>query len=219
MRKIARKIAREHIERGDPLGWFEDLYSRAAGNPSIIPWADLKVNPNLLAWLSRKDVQGAGKRALKVGCGLGDDAEELLRRGFEVTAFDISPSAIEWCRRRFPHSRVRYLVQDLFQPPPEWKEKFDFVLESYTLQVLTEDHRKPAIERICSFLSPRGLLLVIARGRKPSDPPGEMPWPLLREELKEFESQGLRELSFEEYLDNEDPPVLRFRAEYRREKV
>jgi hypothetical protein len=43
-----------------------------------------------------------------------------------------------------------------------------------------------------------------------------MPWPLVREELKEFEAYGLREFLFEEYMDKEDPPVRRFRAEYRR---
>jgi hypothetical protein len=43
-----------------------------------------------------------------------------------------------------------------------------------------------------------------------------MPWPLIREELDGFKSQGLKEVSFEEYLDKEDPPVRRFRAEYRR---
>ena len=90
------------------------------------------------------------------------------------------------------------------------------MLESYTLQVLTEDLRKPAIQSISSFTAPGGTLLVIARGREITDPPGEMPWPLIRDELKGFEDQGLKEVSFERYFDREDPPVLRFRAEYTR---
>jgi hypothetical protein len=43
-----------------------------------------------------------------------------------------------------------------------------------------------------------------------------MPWPLIRDELKGFEAQGLKEVFFERYFDKEDPPVLRFRAEYTR---
>ena len=47
-RKTARKIARMHLEAGDPLGWFEDLYARAGEDTAIIPWADLTPNPNLI---------------------------------------------------------------------------------------------------------------------------------------------------------------------------
>jgi hypothetical protein len=44
-----------------------------------------------------------------------------------------------------------------------------------------------------------------------------MPWPLTKEELTDFLRLGLREVSFEDYLDDEVPPVRRFRVEYRRE--
>ena len=218
-RKIARKFAREYTERGDPLGWFEALYAEASGDAAIIPWADLKVNPNLEGWLRQRGIQGNGKKALKVGCGLGDDAERLAQLGFEVTAFDISPTAIRWCQNRFPASRVSYRVQDLFQAPPEWEMAFDFILESYTLQVLPENLRKPAMERISSFVAPGGTLLVIARGRESTDPPGDMPWPISRNELKHFAARGLMEVSFEDYFDQEAPPARRFRVEYTRKKM
>ena len=94
-RATARQIAQKHLEAGDPLGWFEYLYSLAGENTSIIPWADLRPNPNLVDWLDQQHIVGPGK-ALKVGCGLGDDAEELARRGFETTAFDVSETAIAW---------------------------------------------------------------------------------------------------------------------------
>jgi SAM-dependent methyltransferase len=213
-RQFARKLAKEYVDAGDPLGWFEALY--AEGDPSKIPWADLKVNPNFEEWLVRKNLQGEGKRTLKVGCGLGDDAERLAELGFEVTAFDISRTAIGWCKKRFPESKVQYLVHDLFGLPPKWKDAFDFVLESYTLQVLPSDLRRRAIQCISDSVAPEGTLLVIARGRKPEEPPGEMPWPLLRTELAKFEAHGLQEVNFEEYLDKEYPPVRRFRVEYQR---
>ena len=213
-RQFARKLSKEFVERGDPLGWFEALY--AEGDASKIPWADQKVNPNFEEWLRQRKLQDLGKTALEIGCGLGDNAERLAELGFEVTAFDISPTAADWCQRRFPQSRVRYAVEDLFHAPETWKEAFDFVLESYTLQVLPPDLRSLAIQRISSFVAPGGTLLVIARGRNPEDPKGEMPWPLVREELRAFEAYGLEEVNFEEYLDKEDPPVRRFRVEYRR---
>jgi SAM-dependent methyltransferase len=215
-RRKAGDLAREAIAAGDPTGWFETLYKQANGDPSAISWADLAPNPNLLAWLDRENVQGNDRRALKIGCGLGDDAEELSRRGFLVTAFDVSATAIDWCRARFPTTTVRYEIHDLLAQPGDWACDFDFVLESYTLQVLPPEIRPRAIERVADYVGPGGDLLVIARGREPSDPPGTMPWPLRRDELAAFERAGLEELRFEDFMDGETPPVRRFRIQYRR---
>ncbi len=215
-RKTARIIADKHLGTGDPLGWFDELYWRAQDNVSIIPWADLKPNPNLVDWLDQRGSTPSGE-AIKIGSGLGDDAEELSRRGFKTIAFDISETAIAWSRKRFPHSLVTYLSADLFSAPIEWKSRFGFVIESYTLQVLPPDLRANAIQCIASFVSPGGTLLVIARGREPSDPAGDMPWPVTRAELTLFQDQGLSEVTFEDFLDGEKPPVRRFRVTYRKD--
>jgi len=215
-RATAREIARKHLYSGDPLGWFEDLYLQAGENASIIPWADLEPNPNLIDWLNRTGTTGLG-RALKVGSGLGDDAEELSRRGFETTAFDISETAISWSRDRFPQSSVSYVVADLFSAPMEWKDTFNFVLEPYTLQVLPINLRAAAVHYITSFVAPGGMLLVIMRGREPGDAEGRMPWPLTKDELLLFVAEGLTEVSFNDYMDSEDPPVRRFSVTYRQE--
>jgi hypothetical protein len=69
---------------------------------------------------------------------------------------------------------------------------------------------------IASFVAPGGTLLVFARGRDPHEPEGMMPWPLTRGELAEFEAHGLKEVSFEDYTDTEDPPARRFRVTYSR---
>jgi 2-polyprenyl-3-methyl-5-hydroxy-6-metoxy-1,4-benzoquinol methylase len=214
-RATARELAQKHLESGDPLGWFEDLYWQAGENASIIPWADFKPNPNFIDWLNHTETAGPG-RALIVGSGLGDDAEELSRRGFETTAFDISKSAIAWSRRRFPQSAVSYMVTDLFSAPTDWEAGFDFVLESYTLQVLPPNLREDAVCSITSFVKPGGTLLVIARGRELNESEGKMPWPLTIDDLALFEDQRLKQLSFEDYMDNEDPPGRRFRAAYKR---
>jgi SAM-dependent methyltransferase len=215
-RARARQLAQEFAQRGDATGWFEQLYTQAQGNEQAIHWADMEVNPNLLGWLDRRNMQGKGKLALVVGCGLGDDAEELARRGFEVVAFDIAPTAIAWCRQRFPQSPVEYVVADVFDPPRGWQGSFDFVLEAYTLQVLPADVRRKAIASIAGFLAKEGTLLVICRGRSPQEPSGELPWPLTTEELNLFKSAGLRQVQFEDYFDQEEPAVRRFRVEYQR---
>ncbi len=218
-RAKARQLAAESLERGDPVGWFEPLYAHANGNEAAIHWADMRPNPHLTEWLNRAGAVGAGRRALVVGCGLGDDAEELARRGFTVVAFDVAPTAVEWCRRRFPASIVGYEVGDVLAPPAAWAGAFDLVVEAYTLQVLPPDARRTAMARITRFFAPGGTLLVVARGRDPEDESGAMPWTLTQAELDQFRRHGLTEVRFEDYADPEDPSVRRFRVEYRAQGV
>ncbi len=215
-RKVARQLARQAVEEGRPQEWFEQLYSRARTNGTAIPWADLIPNPNLIALYGLVRHITFGLRALKVGCGLGDDAEWLSGLGFEVTAFDIAPTSIAWCRERFPASEVKYLVADLFAATPEWAQAFDIVIESYTLQVLPPSLRINAMRAIAGFVAPGGYLLFVTRAKEESDPPEDMPWPLTRREVDMFRSYGLEEIYFEDYWDNESPAVRRFRACYQR---
>ena len=214
-RTVARTLAERHLAAGDPLGWFESLYALAGGDASAIPWANLEPNPNLLAWLDARP-QAPGGRALVVGCGLGDDAEELSRRGLAVTAFDVAPTAVAWCKGRFPDSPAEYVVADLLAPPPRWARTFDVVFEANTLQVLPADLRPRAMQSLAGFVTPAGELLVVCRAREPDQPAGQMPWPLTRPELTTLaEGAGLVAGAFEDFIDDEDPPVRRFRAVYR----
>jgi SAM-dependent methyltransferase len=210
-RALGRRLAREALERGEPLAWFEELYLADRETPGVVSWADLVPNPHLVSWLG--DAAGAG-RALVVGSGYGDDAEELARRGWEVTAFDVAPTATAAARERFPGSAVRYETADVLAPPPAWTAAFDLVVEAYTLQVLPPELRAPAAAAIAAFVAPGGRLLVVARGRDAADPPGEMPWPLVPDELRRlFASLELER--WEDFADDEDPPVRRLRATYR----
>jgi 2-polyprenyl-3-methyl-5-hydroxy-6-metoxy-1,4-benzoquinol methylase len=213
-RATARELAARSLARGDATGWFEELYGAASGAGDV-PWADLVPNPSLVEWLDAGAVSGSGRRALKVGAGLGDDAEALAQRGFSVTAFDVAPTAVEWARRRWPGSAVDYCAADVLAPPAEWREAFDLVLEAYTLQVLPPASRAVAAGRIVEMLAPGGTLLAIARGRDASEPEGAMPWPLTPDELRTLFA-GLELVRFDDFLDDEDPPVRRLRAEFRR---
>jgi len=213
-RARARTLAQRAIAAGDPLAWFEQLYREATAGTAVVQWADLVPNPHLVDWLDAHPLPGG--RALDVGTGLGDNAEELARRGWKVVAFDVAATAIEAARGRFPDSRVEYAVADLLSPPPAWRSAFDLVAETYTLQVLPVPARAAAARMLSELVAPRGTLLVIARGRDPEEPEGSMPWPLTRAEVEGIGRDGLSPLGFEDFLDAEDPPVRRFRAAFRR---
>jgi SAM-dependent methyltransferase len=214
-RRVARRLAHEAVADGEPLRWFEQLYAAADADEAAGPWADLVVNPQLASW-SLFD-PATMRRALVVGCGYGDDAEWLASRGCDVTAFDVSGSAIRACRERFPGSAVGYEVADILAPPARWTtEPFDLVVEISTVQVFAPGSAERAA--VVRALAPvtGGTLLVIARARDAGGDEGSMPWPLSADELEPLRDLGLREVAFDDLVDDEDPPVRRFRATYER---
>ncbi len=171
-RSAARNLAAEYQSRNDPLGWFDALYKSAAGKPESIPWAELRPNPYLLEWLDTASFPPANApgNALVIGCGLGDDAQLLSSRSWTTTAFDISPEAINWARRRFPNSNVNYEVASVLDPPPAWRAKFDLVVEIFTLQAIPRPLHLQAIPKIAALLAPSGRLFLFA-GEKRFRPP------------------------------------------------
>ena len=176
----------------DPTSWFEPLYRDTEPDGDGGPWANMETHPSFQQWLSRHDLKGDGQRALVIGCGMGDDAVELASRGFQVTAFDVSESAIGHCRRRFPDAAVEWLVADLFEPPAAWSRRFDFVLEIYTIQSLPPQYEQETTQRIVDLVGAEGRLLVIAIV---SDEPRSLeagpPWLLTPAYIESFQEHGL----------------------------
>ncbi|MGO9835344.1 MAG: class I SAM-dependent methyltransferase [Polyangiaceae bacterium] len=177
----------------------------------------LAPNPGLVAWARRSGTVGrGGKRALVVGCALGDDAEELAGWGMKVVAFDVSAESIDSARRRFPGSVVHYEAADLLAPPSAWARAFDLVLESRTLQSFPQAVRPLALDRLAGFVAPGGTLLVIAPGRDEHEEAEGPPWPLAPSDLERLERVGLEAVRFEDYMDDEVPPQRRLRVQYER---
>lgn len=240
----ARTLAAEAARAGDETGWFERLYAEAEAGSAVVPWADGGVNPHLAEWAASagahggpadsaptaggpadgspadgSPADGTGKRALVVGCGLGYDAEYLAGLGYAVTGFDVAPTAIERAVRENPGTAVEYAVADLLDLPAAWAGAFDLVVEIYTVQPLFGQVRERALAALHGPVAPGGTLLVIARATNEENPerdPAMMPWALTRREL-DLAGGPLRAVRVEQFLDQEDPPKLRWRAEFRRD--
>ncbi len=215
-RERTKQIQTEYAEKGDATGWFEALYKESAGDNEKIPWADLEPNRFLRAWAEKTNLRGDGRKALVIGCGLGDDARFLFDLGFNVTAFDISETAIEWAKRLHKDTTIDFHAADLFAPFRGWMGAFEFVLEVYTIQPLPLEMRPQTIDAISNFVAPEGRLVVVTRGREDDAEPIELPWALSRKDLSQFEKNDLQQIHFEEMLGDEEPPVRRFVIEYER---
>ena len=180
------------VEEDKPTDWFEPLYSQADEDGSGVPWVNMSTHPSFRAWLERNELDGQGKTALVVGCGMGDDAAELASRGFSVTAFDVSESAIGHCRRRFPDTRIDFQVANLFDRNEQWDRAFDFVLEIYTIQALPPKFEAEIIPKIANYVAAGGSLVTVAivsdEARSFDKGP---PWPLTPEHVDAICRAGL----------------------------
>lgn len=216
-KRIADRLREHYAESGEPLGWFDACYREAAGDAWLVPWGHLEPRPELVQWVERQGPDERRGRLLDVGCGLGDNAALLAQAGFDVTAFDLSQTAVDWARRRFASLPITWAVGDLTDPPEAWAASFDVVSEVYTLQALREPYRSRAFKALAGLVKPGGRLLIVARGRHTDEPEDPPPWPILREELDALAGHGLSEVGFEDFLVERDgKPMRHFRAEYRR---
>ena len=208
----AGRLAAESLRAGDATGWFERLYAAAEQGAAVVPWSRGAPHPLLAEWVERRRPDGTGRRALIVGCGLGDDAELIAALGFDTVAFDISASAVRAARRRFPDTRVDYRAADLLDPPAAWRGAFDLVVEALTVQSLPDPPRPAAIASVRHMVGAGGTLLVIATARDGADRVHGPPWPLTRAEVESFARDGLRPERIEQLAG--DP--RHWRAEFRR---
>ena len=217
-RERTKEIQRAFAEKGDALGWFDALYKEAAGDNEKIPWADLEPNKFLKQFADETNLKGDNRTALVVGCGLGDDARFLHDRGFNVTAFDISPTAVRWARKLHHDTDIKFFTADLFDTPKEWYQAFDFVLEIYTIQPLPLEMRSKVVDAISNFVKfPGGKLLVVTRGREDDEIPTELPWALSRKDLSRFDENGFEQTYFSvKHSDDESDEIPRFVVEYER---
>ena len=196
----------------DTYDWFDPLYAGASGDASQVPWALLGPASALVDWLKKNSSDG--RSAVVVGCGLGDDAEALARAGFEVTAFDVAPSAIAWAKQRFSESAVNYQVADLFDLSADWLGQFDLVFEFRTLQALPVAVRAEAIEQVAALVRPGGTVIVVTYTREADEVFEGPPWPLSEVELAHFEEIGLAAIARDAFKKKDSRFGDRIRIQY-----
>jgi hypothetical protein len=207
-----------------PAEWttyYEQVYRTAAGDAAAVPWANGRACGAMVAWLNAEGpgVLRPGAAVAVVGCGLGDDVQELSERGFDVVGFDCSPTAVAWARRRHTAVADRLMVADLFDLPSGLLRRHDLVVEVNTLQSLEPAMRQRAAAGVASLARPRGAVLAICRGREDGGVlPDAPPYPLTAAELESlFAQQGMAPTrALDCFYDNEDPEVLRLRGLFRR---
>ncbi len=157
--------------------FFDSMYANAAGDDAAVPWQGAMSRSLINEWIDGATF-ASGTRAMVVAAGLGDDAAALARRGLDVTAFDFSPTAVDWARTRHGDVDVDWHQADLFDLPDEWSGSFDLVVEVFTIQSTPPDRQPEAADAVRRLVAPGGTLVAILLEHLGSDEPSGPPWPL-----------------------------------------
>jgi SAM-dependent methyltransferase len=103
-------------------------------------------------------------RALDVGCGRGQHARELVRRGWDVVGIDYAPRAIDAALRQ-GLDRATFMVGDVTNPPATSLGTFDFFLDIGCFQHLDAGQRAGAGRGMTTVANPAATLLMMAFSR------------------------------------------------------
>jgi SAM-dependent methyltransferase len=138
--------------RRKSVRWEAIYSSRSQQLLGVLPWESDRPVAALVELLDRPGIEP--RRALELGCGDGVNAVFMAQRGCEVTAVDISGTAIEMARRKALDAGVdvHLLVGDVFELGLEGS--FDLVFDRgllHHLQVFQfEDYRRLVADRLAA---------------------------------------------------------------------
>lgn len=124
-----------------------------------MPWDRGEANPQLGAWLSAGALQPC--RILVPGCGSGYEVAALAAAGFEVTALDYAPVAIERTRKLLEAGKLK---AELFEADAlAWQPEraFDAIYEQTCLCALYPDDWRAYADQLHRCLAPGGQLFAL----------------------------------------------------------
>lgn len=130
---------------------WEETYRRGE-----IFWDKGAPSPPMNQYLERHPVRG---RALVPGCGHGHEVMLAVEHGLDATGLDIAPTGVAEARALYPHLADRFVTGDFFNPPPEMRGAFDFVLEHTCMSGLPPALRPSYRRGVELTLRPGGLLI------------------------------------------------------------
>jgi ubiquinone/menaquinone biosynthesis C-methylase UbiE len=134
----------------------------------IRPWMNPYKFPWIMARIEREATLLKGKHLLEIGCGLGYDSLEFLKRGVRVTATDLTPNAVNLTHRHFEIESVQaedIRIANALNLPFDGNT-FDAVWANGVFHATGDTGR--AIQETRRVLKPGGRAIISHFYRKPS---------------------------------------------------
>ena len=113
-------------------------------------------------------------RMLVPCAGRGHDAREFARHGFDVTAVDFSPSAVQEMRRLAdPQAPIEIVQHDMFELPHSLDGAFDYVLQYTCFCAIDPRRREDYADLVARLLKPGATYIDLAfpLDERPGGPP------------------------------------------------
>lgn len=110
---------------------------------------------------SINDVPTVGK-LLELGCGEGHFSRRFAQLGYDVTGVDISATAIQWAKEKSLSMKIpgQFYVADLTQPPIEFLESYDVIIDGNCLHCIIGDDRQTFLNLVYTLLASDGVFFV-----------------------------------------------------------
>jgi 2-polyprenyl-3-methyl-5-hydroxy-6-metoxy-1,4-benzoquinol methylase len=107
-------------------------------------------------------------KTIDLGCGTGNYAIYLARKGFTVTGIDISPTAITIAKRNADEKKVKcnFLIADVLADLNELKHYYDFAYDWEVLHHIFPEKRQNYIKNVYNLLNPEGIYLSVSFSEK-----------------------------------------------------
>ena len=101
-------------------------------------------------------------RTVEIGCGTGSDAIYLASRGFDVTAIDIAPTALNIAERKAEQAgvQVNWLLADVLNPPQF--EAFDFAYDRGCYHEVRQHAPQAYVAAVRRLTHDRSKILILA---------------------------------------------------------
>ncbi|MEY2407900.1 MAG: methyl halide transferase [Verrucomicrobiota bacterium] len=125
-----------------------------------MPWEKGAPSPGLVDFLDAHPELPRGTVAVP-GCGLGHDVREWARAKFDVSGFDLAPSAVRVSGLRSVEAGVqaRFSQCDfLVDPPPQ---AFDWLFEHTLFCAIDPQRRDDYVQALLRWLKPDGQFLAV----------------------------------------------------------
>lgn len=125
-------------------------------------WAGDVPTPIVMETIQKYEVDPA-EPMLEIGCGEGRDALPLLKQGMNLLATDVSPEAIEFCRKQDPRFADRFQVLDCLRSGET--RRFGFLFSVAVLHMLLLDADRSGFYRfVREHLTDDGVALICSMG-------------------------------------------------------
>lgn len=141
----------------EPTTSWERLY--ATSDVASLPWYMPNLDPDFAHALMAHKINGA--RVLDLGTGPATQAMNLARRGFDVLATDISPSAIKKAKAAAKDARlaIEFRVDDILRSKLG-SNVVDAIVDRGVFHVLPPNKRSVYVKTVHRALRPNGWLFL-----------------------------------------------------------